>query len=202
MTRTAVSAAAIALLFSPLANGDELDTMTENCNGCHGPGGVSQWSDVPSIAGIDAFVHSEALYVYRDEARPCTESAYRTGDTSRPATTMCSVAADLSDDDIESLAEHYAGMDFVPAEQEFSAELAEQGQAIHDRDCELCHSAGGSDAQDEASILAGQWMGYLRQSFSEYRSGDREQLPRMRELLDALSDEEVEALVHFYASKQ
>ena len=88
------------------ASAAELDAVIDNCNGCHGDNGVSQWSDVPTIAGIDAFVHSDALYLYRDEARPCATSAYRQGDTSRADTDMCSVTKELSEDQIEALAEH------------------------------------------------------------------------------------------------
>src|SRR5210317_862814 len=85
-------------LFGSASMAGDLDAMVENCNGCHGDDGVSQWTDVPTIAGIDAFVHSDALYIFRDEARPCTETKYKQGDTSKPATTMCAVVADLSDD--------------------------------------------------------------------------------------------------------
>jgi len=189
-------------LFGSAAMAADLDAMVENCNGCHGDDGVSQWTDVPTIAGIDAFVHSDALYIFRDEARPCTESEYRQGDTSRPATTMCAVTADMSDDDIEAVAEYYAGLPFVPAKQEFDAALAEAGKAVHDAECDRCHSEGGSNVEDEASILAGQWMGYLEDTFAEYRAGERDQPKKMEEKLNALSDDDVKALVHYYASQQ
>jgi cytochrome c553 len=88
----------------------DVDALMEGCNGCHGDNGVSQSSDVPTIAGIPEFVHVDALYIYQDEARPCAESEYRHGDTSRPATTMCAVAADLSEDDIDALAAAYSAL--------------------------------------------------------------------------------------------
>lgn len=178
------------------------DAVVKDCNGCHGNKGVSQWDDVPTIAGIDAFVHSEALYIYRDEGRPCAKSQYRQGDTSRPETSMCEIAAELDDEMIEKLAAHYAALPFVPAKQKFDAALAAQGKAIHDRDCSRCHSNGGSSPDDEASILAGQWMGYLRVTFAQYASGEREQPGKMKEKMDSLSDTDVEALLHYYASQQ
>lgn len=181
---------------------DELDTLIENCDGCHGDNGVSQAADVPTIAGIDAFVHSEALYIYQDEARPCAESKYRQGDTSRAATTMCAVVADLDDDQIEAIAAHYSELPFVPAPQEFDAALATAGQAIHERDCGVCHTDGGSNPADESSILAGQWMGYLETSIAQYRAGEREQPGMMQAKLDALSDADIGALLNYYASQQ
>ena len=157
---------------------------------------------MPTIAGLDAFTSSEALYAYQEKARPCGESRFRQGDTGRPPTDMCGVAADLSEDQIDALAEHYAALPFVPADQEFDPALAEKGKAVHKASCERCHSGGGANAEDEASILAGQWTGYLKQAFSEYASGDREQLDKMKEAMDKLSADDVSALLHYYASQQ
>jgi sulfide dehydrogenase cytochrome subunit len=192
---------ALGMLLTGPAMGD-MSAVIENCNGCHGDDGVSQWSDVPTIAGIPEFVHADALYLFRDEARPCSESEYRQGDTSRAATSMCAVLADLSDDDIDEVAAHYAGMDFVAAKQDFDADLAAAGKAVHDSKCDRCHSEGGSNPDDEASILAGQWIGYLGAQFAQYRAGEREQPKKMEEAINALSDDDVKALLHFYASQQ
>ena len=189
-------------LFGSATMAADLDAVVENCNGCHGNDGVSQWTDVPTIAGIPEFVHSDALYVFRDEARPCTESKYRQGDTSRPATTMCAVTADLSDDMIDEVAAYYAGLPFVAAKQDFDAGLAEAGKAVHDAECDRCHSEGGANPEDEASILAGQQMGYLADTMAEYRAGEREQPKKMEEKVNALSDDDVKALIHYYVSQQ
>ena len=189
-------------LFASVSMAGDLEAVVENCNGCHGNDGVSQWTDVPTIAGVPEFVHSDALYIFRDEARPCTETEYKQGDTSRPATTMCAVVADLSDDMIDEVAAYYAGLPFVAAKQDFDAALAEAGKAVHEAECDRCHSEGGSNPEDEAGILAGQWMGYLNDTFAEYRAGDREQPKKMEEKLNALSDDDVKALVHYYASQQ
>lgn len=180
----------------------DTDSIMQGCNDCHGDNGVSQWNDVPTIAGIDAFGHADALFFFRDEERPCAESDYRQGDTSRAATTMCAVTADLSDDDIEALGDAYAELPFVAATQEFDAALAATGAAIHEAECDRCHSEGGANVEDEASILAGQWMGYLESAFAQYASGDRLQDKKMKEKMDPLSAEDVKALIHYYASQQ
>lgn len=200
--KTVTSAVALIALLAAGTAVAEFDAIIKGCNDCHGDDGVSQWDDMPTIAGIDAFVHSEALYVYRDRARPCATTEYRQGDTSRAPTNMCDAVQDLSDEQIETIAEHYAALPFVPAEQPFDAALAEQGQAIHDKACARCHSDGGSNPEDEASILAGQWMGYMRTTFAEYASGEREQPIAMKRTMDPLTEEEVEALLHYYASQQ
>lgn len=180
----------------------DIGAQLDGCNGCHGDKGVSQWSDVPTIAGIAEFVHADALFVFRDGDRLCAESEYRQGDTSRPATTMCDVAAALSDDDIEAIAAEYAALPYVKATQEFDADLAAAGEAVHSKHCDRCHADAGMDPEDEAGMLGGQWMGYLRSTFAEYAAGDRDQLDKMQEKMDLLSDDDVEALIHYYGSQQ
>lgn len=189
-------------LFVAVPAAADLDAVVENCNGCHGDDGVSQWTDVPTIAGVPEFVQSDALYIYRDGDRPCAETEYKQGDTSRAATTMCDVAGALDDDTIDEIAAYYAGLPFVAAKQDFDADLAAAGKAIHDEACDRCHSEGGSNPDDEAGILAGQWIGYLEATFAQYASGDREQPKKMEEKLAALSADDVKALVHYYASQQ
>jgi sulfide dehydrogenase cytochrome subunit len=183
-------------------NAQSLDELVGSCNDCHGDNGISQWEDVPTIAGISDFVQSDALYLYRDGERPCMDSEYRQGDTARAATNMCQVAKGLSDDQIEALATHYAELPFAPAKQSFDAAKAAAGKAIHDRDCERCHVKGGADPGEDASILAGQWMGYLATTFKEYASGDRQQPEKMKQKMDPLSEADIQALLHYYASQQ
>lgn len=191
----------VGLFVSGAVWGD-VSGIVEDCNGCHGDGGVSQWADMPTIAGIPEFTQGDALYIYRDEARPCAESAYRQGDTSKPATTMCAVTSELTDDQIDEIAVHYSSMDFVPAQQDFDAALAATGKAIHDEKCEKCHTGGGSNPEDESSILAGQWMGYMKTTFAQYAAGEREQPAAMKTVMDQLGDADVDALLNFYASQQ
>lgn len=190
---------ALMLGIPALANAD-VDALMQDCNGCHGDDGVSQWSDVPTIAGLAEFVHVDALFIYQDEARPCAESKYRQGDTSRAATTMCAVAAELSEDDIEALAAAYAEIPYVKATQEFDAALAATGKGLHDEHCDRCHSDEGTNPEDEAGMLGGQQMGYLRDSFAAYADESRDQPGKMKQKMDLLSSDDIETLVNYYGS--
>ena len=200
MKRIAILAATI--LAASSAGAADIDALMENCNGCHGDDGVSQSTDVPTIAGLAEFVHVDALYIYQDEARPCADSEYRHGDTSRPATSMCAIAAELSEDDIDALAAAYAELPYVKATQEFDAALAATGEGLHKEHCDKCHSDAGTNPEDEAGMLGGQQMGYLATTFDEYAAGTREQPGKMKEKLDALSGDDIKALVHYYGSIQ
>ena len=202
MKRHILFSLSIAALGVPALATADLAAIIEDCNGCHGDGGVSQWTDMPSIAGIGEFVFADAMYVYQDEARPCADSEYRQGDTSRPVTNMCKVAAELSEDQIDALAAEYGNMKWVKAKQEFDAAKAAAGEAVHMDGCDRCHSDAGTNPDDEASMLGGQQMGYLRTIFEQYAAGEREQPKKMKEAIDALSADDVEAVVHYYGSIQ
>lgn len=180
----------------------DVNALMQQCNDCHGENGVSQCGDVPTIAGLPELVHSDALYIYRDEERPCGESKYRRGDTSRAPTTMCAIAGELSDDDIDALAAAYAEMPYVKAKQDFDADLAAAGKVLHEKNCDRCHSEAGTNPEDEAGMLGGQHMDYLRKMFDEYMDGSREQPKKMQEKLEGLSADDIEALVNYYGSVQ
>lgn len=200
--KPALTAVTITLLLTaPFADAD-IDTIMQGCNDCHGDSGVSQWSDVPTIAGLAEFVHSDALYIYRDRERPCATSDYRQGDSSRAPTDMCSIAQDLSDDDIDAIAAAYAELPYVSAKQEFDAGLAATGEAVHNEHCDRCHSDAGMNVDDEAGMLGGQWMGYLETTFAEYAAGEREQPSKMKDKMDLLTADDVKALLHYYAGQQ
>ena len=189
-------------LLMPLAKADVMEDVAD-CNSCHGEDGVSIESDVPTIAGMSPFVIEEYMFEYRDETRPCRESEYRSGDTERPVTDMCAVAKDLSEEQILEITEFYSSKSFVAAKQDFDAALAAQGAGIHKRECEKCHSDGGSYADDDAGMLAGQWMPYLEQVFADYAAGDRGMMEdKMKDKIDALDAESITALLHYYASLQ
>lgn len=176
--------------------------LAKPCEDCHGSKGVSQWDDVPTIAGISAPVHGDFLFAYQDKTRPCRASKYRQGDTARPETDMCAIAAKLSDADIEALAQHFAALPFVAAKQPFDAAKAAAGKALHERDCAKCHANGGRNADDDASILGGQHLKYLQQALADLRSGKREASKKMAEKLKPWSDADAEAVAHYYASLQ
>lgn len=189
-------------LFMPLASAGTLDEI-DQCNSCHGEDGVSSESDIPTIAGASVFVLEDYLFQYREDGRPCRESKYRSGDTDRPATDMCAIAKELSEEAISEIAEYYSDKEFVAAMQDFDAAKAAVGAKVHKRNCEKCHSDGGSYADDDAGMLAGQWMPYLKEVFEDYATGERGMIEdKMKDKVEALDADSITALLHYYASMQ
>lgn len=180
------SALVLLCVSSHTAIGDDAG-MLKMCTKCHGAEGVSDDPRYPTIAGIPAEVQEDALYAYRDGGRNCG-----------PVPMMCKVSSKLSDDQITDMAAHFAEMPFRPAEQDYDADLAAKGSAIHETNCQGCHGDGPDEAEN--SILHGQWAQYLRYALTQYASGERDQPSNMRKRTEKLTEAEINALVNFYAS--
>jgi sulfide dehydrogenase cytochrome subunit len=166
----------------------DVSGMLMLCGACHGADGRGVDSDTPIIAGLPATIQEDALYAYLDGDRKCV---------TKPM--MCQSASRLTEEQIVELAAHFAALPYAGAGDEFDAALADAGKAIHDKDCAICHSADGpGDA--EVSILHGQRIDYLRYAMQQYAAGERTQLPAMEKKISALSSDDIEALLNYYAS--
>jgi len=174
--------------------------LAASCADCHGPEGASSEPHVPIIGGFSEPYTTDSMVAYKEQERPCPEAEYLSGDKKGQKTTMCAIAEDLSDKEIEELASYYAGKPFVRAQQTFDAALAEKGKEIHETNCDKCHAEAGSLASDDSGILAGQWMPYLEQAFKEFGSGERPMVKKMKPKFEKLEPADIEALVNYYGS--
>jgi len=148
--------------------------LIASCADCHGDKGVSTAQDVPTIAGISATVQSDWLKAYRGKSTPCPKVNYKRGDTKRQGD-MCSVAKNLTDAEITDLADNHAKHPYAAQKQTADAGKAASGKALHDRDCKKCHSAGGKDPADDAGILAGQPLGWLKATLGAFQKSETDQ---------------------------
>jgi sulfide dehydrogenase cytochrome subunit len=198
-----IGLAVTVLLAGPpvlIAESAEAD-FTAQCEVCHGPDGVSRWSDIPNISGLPEVVVANALYDFRGRARPCRVGECGPQETC-PDASMCYVSHELDDGEIDRYATYYSSQPFSPSapDTELDPEVVAAGREVHDRLCEACHTQGGSSPLDQASILRGQNTAYLRNAMADFREGRRVQEAAMAEAMAVLSDGETEALLQFYAS--
>ena len=182
------------------ARAADVNTLVENCANCHGKDGASHNSDIPIIGGFSAAYVDGSLTAYQGKERPCPEAKYVNGPKKGQKTDMCQVAKELSAADVKELAKYYAGKKFVRANQKFDAALAAEGKKIHADHCEKCHTEGGSVADDDSGILAGQWMPYLAEAFKEFDSGKRPMDKKMKPKYEKLDKAKKEALLNYYGS--
>lgn len=166
--------------------------LSHTCAGCHGTDGASVGPASPTISGLSSYYFIDVM------------EGFASGDV--PSTIMDRIALGYSAEEIEAMAEFFAKKPFVPAKQEFDDSLVELGASLHDRHCERCHADGGTFADDDAGVLAGQWAPYLRWTLADYRAEYREGPARMhremREMLEREGEKSMEALISYYASQQ
>jgi len=201
MNRLSLCSAILTLVLSAPCFSAGVPAAAADCDDCHGPGGVSPYSDIPSIGGQSQKYLIDSLGAFKQRERPCAKSEYRSGETSRPATTMCEIAAGLSREDVDQLADYYGEMEFVAAKQAFDPALAKTGADLHAQNCQSCHPKGGR-IPARGPILAGQWMPYLRVAIGQSKGGEHLVPPYMERLLSDFSEAEIDALLNFYASEQ
>ena len=179
----------------------EVNKLVDVCSQCHERDGDSNDPNMPIIGGYSAPYIISSMMAYKDKTRSCPEIEYISEDKKVEKTDMCRISRDLSDEDIEKLALYYSNKKFRRANQDFNLVLARKGQLIHERDCEKCHSEGGSLASDDAGILAGQWTPYLKQQFFAFYAEKRQLDRKMKPKFNKLDKTEIEALLNFYASR-
>ncbi len=199
MKKLVLAIAASLLVSTPFAvMADGASIAKEKCAACHGEDGNSTDGKVPSIAGLSVDGMTDMMSQYK--------AGDRTGDKYTPEggeeTDMNAVTKDLSDDDLKAVVEYYVGQEFKPADQEADAELAKAGEKVHKKSCEKCHSEGGASSEDDTGILAGQWKPYLTEQFKEFKEGERDMPKKMAKKFKKLSDDDIKALIEYYASQK
>ena len=100
---------ALLLMVATNAAAQDLQTQIQECEACHGPGGVSTEDDIPSLAGMDAAELTNALEEFYFYERHCTTTTYRHGDRPKTPLNMCNIANVLSAKDRTALGEYFSG---------------------------------------------------------------------------------------------
>jgi sulfide dehydrogenase cytochrome subunit len=166
--------------------------LANTCAGCHGTNGSSVGPSSPTIAGMSRDYFIESM----DE--------YKSG--KRPSTIMTRIAKGYTEKEIELMADFFSKQEFIRRDQEYDQNLAMKGSKHHKRYCEKCHENGGRSAEDDAGILAGQWMPYLTYTMDDYLSGSREMGKKMKKKCDLLmkerGEEGMKELIQFYGSQK
>lgn len=184
----ALLAGGLAVSSSLWAAGPTSAAMLSNtCNGCHGTNGSSAGPSMPTIAGQPAAYIEDSM------------KQFKSGE--RPSSIMGRLAKAYSDDDIKAMATYFAEKKFVRTKQSTDAAKVAKGKQVHENNCEKCHEDNGRKP-DDGGVLAGQWSEYLQINMNDFMAKTRPMPKKMAAKLEGLSKDEVEALIHFYASQQ
>lgn len=165
--------------------------LANTCAGCHGTQGHSAGDSMPSLAGLDERYFYKAMKDFQSDARP--------------STIMGRLARGYSDNELKALADFFAAQPWLNAPAEVNSKLAAEGKKLHMEHCESCHEEGGTvSGNKDTPRIAGQWQPYLLNLLTDLHTIGRSstQPIKMRQRVQKLSEEELEALSHYYASQQ
>lgn len=157
------------------------EQKSSNCMGCHGPKGKSSSAQWPNIAA------QQSAYIVNQL------NAFKTGTRENPM--MQSMAANLSDDDINNLAAYYSSQPAVSAGGD--PNLAKSGQTK----ATMCLGCHGSKAEGNGQFprLAGQHPDYLVKQLSSFKEGVRKN-GHMQAIAGSLSEDDMKALAAYFGS--
>ncbi len=176
-----------ALVFSASATAlpPNAAMSTHDCAGCHGTDGASASPSMPSLAGQSKQAIVEAM------------KNFKTG--ARPSTIMGRLAKGYTDADFALMGDFYAGQKMYLTQQTLDPARVAKGASLQASKCGSCHTESGKVSNDDAPAMASQWLPYLQMQMALYVEGKRK-TPGMSETIKTLSADELESLLHFYAS--
>jgi len=180
---------AILALALPVASQADGTALARNCAHCHGLSGTSTSALIPHIGGQKARYLKDVL------------TAFKQG--KRPSLFMTRLAKGYTDQELEAVADIFAGMAWAPASQATDAGLVEKGRELAQQRCIACHGNNESSGSENAPRIAGQWAEYLKVELGKFtRPQMRTADPGMLNALSGLGDKDLEALSHYYASQR
>ncbi|MDP2811944.1 MAG: c-type cytochrome [Rhodocyclaceae bacterium] len=184
----ALAAGALALSASVHAAPPTPAMLSNACAGCHGTNGGSAGPSMPSLASQSKTAIVEAM------------KKFKSGE--RPATVMGRLAKGYTDADFAAMGEFFSKQKFHKTAQTVDAAKAKKGADLQEANCSRCHLDEGKDGKDDTPTMASQWLPYLNMQMGLYQSGARKMPEKMAEKVKPLSKEDLEALMHFYASQK
>jgi len=165
-----------------------LGARLAQCGACHGEDGNSRMEKTPSLAGQPKFFVVNQLILMREGVRKVA--------------VMMPFVKDLTDSDIEALAEHYARLTPELTGARPDPALAARGAELANRlRCASCHgpSLGG---HQQMPRIAGQRIDYMFEALKAYRDNTRSGADTlMSAAVYGLSDAQLNALAHYAASR-
>lgn len=183
----ALLAGGLAVSSSLWAAGATPAMLSNTCSACHGGFGQSVGPNTPTLAGQPAAYIADAM------------KKFKTGE--RPGTVMGRIARAYTDDDFNAMGEFFSQQKFVRYAQSVNAAKVVKGKELHGQSCKKCHQEDGRESED-GGVIAGQWLEYLQITMDDFLAKKRPMPKKMAEKFEGLSKDDVDALMHFYASQQ
>jgi sulfide dehydrogenase cytochrome subunit len=185
-SRLALAFGAITISAAATAAGPNAAMLSNACAGCHGTHGGSAGPTMPSLAGQSKTAIVEAM------------NKFKSGE--RPSTIMGRLAKGYSDDQIAMIGDFFSMQKVHFTSQSIDKTKSAKGASLQEANCSRCHLEDGKEGKDDTPVMASQWLPYLQMQMDLYQSGKRKMPEKMAEKVKPLSKDDLDALLHFYAS--
>jgi cytochrome c553 len=174
-------------LCSASASAATLQERLDVCLACHGEKGQSETPEVPSLGAQPPLFLSIELFMFRAKQRRVE--------------IMNDVAKDLTDPELNALAEHLAkqAAPQPPGEAPDPARFERGRELARTQRCGFCHNPDYA-GREQMPRLAHQREDYLLKAMRDYKSGTRPGYePSMAQVLYPLNDAQIADLAHYLA---
>ncbi|MBK5356573.1 c-type cytochrome [Pseudomonas sp. TH41] len=172
-----------------VANHGPWPQLNETCMNCHGNNGNPQTQTYPRLAGQPTAYLTAQL------------TAFANGQRANP--TMSSLAINLSEAEIGSLAAYFAAQT-AASNSTFAADPVRQEKGellVKSGNCAACH---GAELTGQAAFprLAGQGYDYLVKQLTDFKHGSRKSIGDAMAFTATLSDEDIKNIANYLAIYQ
>lgn len=185
--RTMLAAGLFAGICVAGAHAAPFDEKLATCLACHGEKGISETSEVPSLAGMPADFTLIQLFLFRLGMRKVE--------------IMNDLAKDMTDDDLRKFSDYFAKLSPPKAAGDPpDPAIAERARAaIAKHHCASCHNPDFS-GREQMPRLAAQREDYLLKALRDYKAATRPGYDAtMDEVIRPLTDADIVDLARYLA---
>jgi len=185
--RVLLAAVLVAGVFTAPAHALTYEEKLPACLACHGEKGISETSEVPSLAGMPADFTLIQLFLFRQGTRKIE--------------IMNDLAKDMTDDDLRKFAAYFAKL--TPPQTLGDAAdpaIAARAQGVIAKNhCSSCHNPDFS-GREQMPLLAAQREDYLLKALRDYKAAKRPGYDAtMDEVIRPITEADIVDLAHYLA---
>jgi cytochrome c553 len=187
LMRAILGAVLLAGVLATSATAETFEEKLATCLACHGEKGISETSEVPSLAGMPSNYTLIQLYLFRAAMRKVE--------------IMNDVAKTMTDADLQKFGDYFAKLTPPKASGDAAdPAIAARAQAVIAKNhCASCHNSDFS-GREQMPRLAAQREDYLLKALRDYKGATRPGYDAtMDEVIRPVTDTDIADLAHYLA---